>query len=80
MCRFRIPQSIITDNGPQFDSLVYRNFYNELKIKNLYSTPRYPLSNDQAESLNKTLISALKKCLHSQMKMGRGTPRGFMGL
>ena len=35
---FGIPQSITTDNGPQFDSQVYKNFCNELKIKNLYST------------------------------------------
>ena len=63
--RLRIPQSIVTDNGPQFDSRVYRNFCNELKIKNLYSTPRYPQSNGQAESPNKTLLTALKKRLQS---------------
>ena len=40
--RFGIPRKIISDNGPQFDSRVYRNFCHELKIKNLYSTPRYP--------------------------------------
>ena len=33
MCRFT--QSIVTDNGSQFDSLVYRNFCSKLKIKNL---------------------------------------------
>ena len=65
MCRFRIPQSIVIDNGPQFDSQVYRNFCNELKVKNLYSTLRYPQSNGQAGVSNKTLLSALKKCLHS---------------
>ena len=27
VCRFGIPQSIITDNGPQFDSKAYINFY-----------------------------------------------------
>ena len=65
VCRFGIPQSIVSDNGPQFDSIVYRTFCNELKIKNLYSTPRYPQSNGQAESSNKTLLTALKKRLHS---------------
>ena len=61
----RDTQSIVTDNGPQFDSRVYRNFYSELKIKNLYSTPRYPQSNDKVEASNKTLLLALKKRLHS---------------
>ena len=41
VCRFGIPRSILSDNGPQFDSRVYGDFCQELKIKNLYSTPRY---------------------------------------
>ena len=36
-----------------------------MKIINLYSTPRYPQSNGQAEASNKTLLRALKKRLHS---------------
>ena len=40
--RFGILRSIVSDNGPQFDSRVYRDFFQELKIRNLYSTPRYP--------------------------------------
>ena len=65
VCRFGIPRSIISDNGPQFDSRAYKNFFQELKIKNLYSTPRYPQSNGQAEASNKTLLTALKKRLDS---------------
>ena len=64
-CRFVIPQSIVTDNGSQFDNKVYKNFCHELKIKNLYSTLRYPQSNGQAKASNKTLFTALKKRLHS---------------
>ena len=45
VCRFGIPRSIVSDNGPQFHSRIYRDFCQELKIKNLYSTPRYPQSN-----------------------------------
>ena len=65
VCRFGILRSIISDNGPQFDSRVYRDFCQELKIKNLYSTPRYPQSNGQAKASNKTLLIALKKQLDS---------------
>ena len=65
VCRFGILKSIISDNEPQFDSRVYLNFYQELKIKNLYSTPRYLQSNGLAEASNKTLITALKKRLDS---------------
>ena len=63
VCRFGIPQAIIVDNGPQFDSSAFKDFCAELHIKNLYSTPRYPQSNGQAEATNKTLLSALKKRL-----------------
>ena len=63
ICHFGIPQAIIADNGPQFDSITFRNFCSELNIRNLYSTPRYPQSNGQAEATNKTLVTALKKRL-----------------
>ena len=61
ICRFGIPQAIIVDNRSQFDSVTFRTFCSKLKIKNLYSTPRYPQSKGQAEATNKTLLSALKK-------------------
>ena len=63
ICRFGIPQTILADNGPQFDNITFRNFCSELNIQNLYSIPRYPQSNGQAEATNKTLITALKKRL-----------------
>ena len=63
VCRFGIPRSIVLDNQRQFDSQVYINFCQELKIKNLYSTPWYSQSNGQAEASNKTLLTALKKRL-----------------
>ena len=65
VCRFGIPRSSISDNGPQFDNRVYRDFCQGLNIRNLYSTPRYPQSNDQVEASNKTLLTALKKRLDS---------------
>ena len=65
VCRFGIPRSIISDNRPQFDNRIYRDFFQELKIRNLYSIPRYPQSNGQAEASNKTLLTTLKKRLDS---------------
>ena len=65
VCRFGIPRSIVSNNSPQFDNQVYRNFCHELKIKNLYSTPRYPQSNGLAKASNKILLTALKKRLDS---------------
>ena len=39
VCRFGIPKSIVSDNGPRFDSRVYREFYQELKIRNCTPPP-----------------------------------------
>ena len=63
VCRFGIPRMIVSDNGPQLDSWVYRNFFQELKIKNLYSSPRYLQNNGQAEASNKTILTTLKKTI-----------------
>ena len=65
VCLFGIPQSIVSDNGPQFNSREYKKLCQELKIKNLYSTSWYPQSNGQAEASNKTTLTALKKWLDS---------------
>ena len=65
VCWFGISRSIVSDNGLQFDRRVYRDFFQELKIRSLYSTPQYPQSNGQAEASNKTLLTALKKRLDS---------------
>ncbi|RVX18518.1 hypothetical protein CK203_006777 [Vitis vinifera] len=72
------PQTIIADNGPQFDSIAFRNFCSELNIRNSYSTPRYPQSNGQAEATNKTLITALKKRLEQAKGNGwRSYPASY---
>ena len=34
ICRFRIPQTIVSDNGQQFDSQGFRDFCSNLGIKN----------------------------------------------
>jgi len=40
--RFGVPDSLIFDNGLQFDSRAFREFCSDLGIKNRYSTPVYP--------------------------------------
>ena len=60
---FGIPHSLISDNGLQFDSKSFRRYYCELGITNRYSTPAYPQGNGQAETVNKAIVSGLKKML-----------------
>ena len=45
----------------QFDSGAFHDFCRDLGIMNRYSTLAYPQSNGQAEAVNKTILSRLKK-------------------
>ena len=40
--RFGVPNTLIFDNGLQFDSRAFREFCSDLGIKNRCSTPAYP--------------------------------------
>ena len=61
--RFRVPDSLISDNGLQFDSKAFRTFCSDLDIKNKYSTTAYPQSNGQAKEVNKMILNGLKRRL-----------------
>ena len=63
--RFGVPNTFVSDNGVQFDSRAFHNFCRDLGIINRYFTPAYPQSNGQAEAVNKTILSGLKKRLDS---------------
>ena len=55
--RFGVPNTLISDNGLQFDSRAFRNFCRDLSIMNRYSTPAYPQSNGRAEAVKKAILN-----------------------
>ena len=61
--RFKVPRTLISDNGLQFNSKAFRRYCCDLGIRNRYSTPAYPQGNGQAEAVNKVIVSGLKKRL-----------------
>ena len=61
--RFGVPDSLISDNGLQFDSQDFREFCNNLDIRNRYSTPAYSQGNGQVEAMNKVIVNGLKRRL-----------------
>ncbi|XP_014490625.1 uncharacterized protein LOC106753338 [Vigna radiata var. radiata] len=63
ICRFGIPQKIITDNGRQFIDRTLEDFLRGLGIKHVTSSVEHPQTNGQAEAANKAIISELKKRL-----------------
>ena len=62
--RFGVPHALISNNGLQFDSKMFRKYCGELGITNRYFTPAYPQGNGQAEAINKVIVSELKKRLN----------------
>ena len=61
--RFGVPHVLISNNGLQFDSKMFRRYCYELGITNRYSTPAYPQGNGQVEAVNKVIVNGLKKRL-----------------
>ena len=60
VCRFEIPQTIISNNGCQFNSQGFRSFCLSLGIKNKYSSMGHPQANGQNEVTNRTLLKIIK--------------------
>ena len=65
---FRIPHTLILDNGLQFDSKSFRRYCCDLGITNRYSTSAYSQGNGQAETINKVIVGGLKKRLDDAMR------------
>ena len=52
VCRFGIPQTIILDNGRQFDSKNFRDFCLVIGIKNQFLSLGHPQANGQTKVTN----------------------------
>ena len=62
--RHGIPDVLITDNGPQFNSEEFRTFTKDYNIQHRTSSPLYPQSNGMAERSVQTIKCLLKKATH----------------
>ena len=61
--QFGVPQTLILDNGLQFDNKAFKRYCCKLGITNRCSTPAYPRGNEQVEAVNKVIVNGLKKRL-----------------
>ena len=59
--RHGIPETVISDNGPQFASEAYRKFAQDFQFEHITSSPYFPQSNGEAERAVKTIKNLLKK-------------------
>ena len=57
---YGIPDSVLTDNGPQFASVYYQGILGLLGIASNYTSPYHPQTNGQVERYNRTLVRQLR--------------------
>ncbi|XP_062006073.1 uncharacterized protein LOC133723274 [Rosa rugosa] len=62
-CRFGVPDTIVTDNGTQFDNDELRAYTENLGTRILYASLAHPQTNGQVEAVNKIIKKILKKNL-----------------
>lgn len=60
-----IPDSLVSDNGPCFNSSEFKNFCKKWQFRHITTSPHYPQSNGQVERFVQTIKNTLKKCLQS---------------
>ena len=60
MTAYGIPDSVLTDNGPQFASVYYQGIFGLLGIASNYASPYHPQTNGQVEAYNRTLVRQLR--------------------
>src|SRR5664279_2280604 len=60
VCRFGVPNRIITDNGTQFTSGAFLSYCEEMGIKVCFASVAHPRSNGQVECANAEVMRGLK--------------------
>ena len=63
--RHGVPDTLITDNGPQYSSMEFQQFTKDWSFTHQTVSPHFPSSNGLAESAVKTVKNILKKSMDS---------------
>jgi len=58
---YGLPDSVLSDDGPQFAAVLWQDVLKVLGIDTNYATPYHPQTVGQVERLNKTLVKQLRR-------------------
>jgi transposase InsO family protein len=68
VCRFRVLNRIITDNGSHFTSSVFQGYWEDLGIQICYASIAQPKSNGQVKRANAEILKGLRTCTYDCLK------------
>ncbi|XP_071712900.1 uncharacterized protein [Rutidosis leptorrhynchoides] len=60
VCRYGLPNEIVSDNGKQFADNPFRSWCEELNIKQTFTSVAHPQANGQVEVTNKEIVAGIK--------------------
>jgi transposase InsO family protein len=60
VCRFGVPNRIITDNGTQFTSQYFQEYCEDIGIQLYFAFMAHPMSDGQVERANAEILRGLK--------------------
>ncbi|MCI11137.1 gypsy retrotransposon integrase-like protein, partial [Trifolium medium] len=63
LCRFGIPQAVVTDNGTQFMDRKFQAFLAAINTNQHFTSVEHPQTNGQAEAANMVILRGLKRRL-----------------
>ena len=72
--RHGIPESVVSDNGPQYSSEEYKQFANDYNFIHNTISPRYPQSGGLHEKTVQTVKNLLEQCKVAKCKPGFSIP------
>ncbi|GFU57949.1 retrovirus-related Pol polyprotein from transposon opus [Nephila pilipes] len=78
ICRFGVPATIITDQGRQFESKLFRKIAAICGAKVVHTTPYHPQCDGKVERLHRTLKKAIKA--YNNIKWTESLPTVLLGL
>jgi transposase InsO family protein len=68
VCRFGVPNRIITDNGTQFKSCLFQEYCEGIGTQLCFASVAHPRSNDQVERANAEILRGLKTRTYDCLK------------
>ncbi|XP_015159604.1 uncharacterized protein [Solanum tuberosum] len=79
ICRFGVPESIITDNGANLNNHLMREICEEFKITHRNSTAYRPQMNGAVEAANKNIKKILRKMIDNHRGWHEMLPYALLG-